>query len=287
MSANNNKRRYFCPSNALFHPSKFRIIFFLCNLIICWVAVFYKARSIGSFPWTALLLATFFIFGVFAAEILISAWFAKYLALAVYGFLFGAGMNVIIQGLLNRFQGLNWAFKSPILFSLGTLLLGFLGTLIFISNGEKIKKNFLSFSFLRGQSEIKGTLRSFSTVLWIITSLAALGLCVNLVVILKVFSGLEAANPLRKPLWFSVGTIIFVFLIAALARKKLISIGIVLLPGLVIGLVWASILRDMFEGVYLKYPKFPLPTEVLELLLVINFCFLGISWLNKAAYDDQ
>jgi len=112
-------------------------------------------------------------------------------------------------------------------------------------------------------------------------------LCVNLIVILKVFSGLEAANPLRKPLWFSVGTIIFVFLIAALARKNLLSLGIILLPGLIIGLIWASIFRDMFEWLYLKYPEFPLHSEVLELLLVINFCFLGIAWLNKAAYDDQ
>jgi len=287
MSANNNKRRYSCPSNALFHPSKFRIIFFLCNLIICWVAVFYKARNIEFFPWTALLIVTFFILGILAFEIIISAWFTKYLALAIYGFLFGAGMNVIIQGLLNRFQGLNWAFQSPILFSLGTLLLGFLGTLIFISNGEQIKKNFPSSSFLRGQSEIKGTLRTFSMVLWIITSFVALGLCVNLIVILKVFSGLEAANPLRKPLWFSVGTIIFVFLIAALARKNLLSLCRILLPGLVIGLVWASILRDMFGWLYLKYPEFLLSTEVLEVLLVINFCFLGIAWLNKAAYDDQ
>ena len=287
MSANNNKRRYSCPSNALFHPSKFRIIFFLCNLIICWVAVFYKARNIEFFPWTALLIVTFFILGILAFEIIISAWFTKYLALAIYGFLFGAGMNVIIQGLLNRFQGLNWAFKSPILFSLGTLLLGFLGTLIFISNGEQIKKNIPSSSFLRGHSEIKGTLRTFSMVLWIITSFVALGLCVNLIVILKVFSGLEAANPLRKPLWFSVGTIIFVFLIAALAKKNLLSLCIILLPGLIIGLIWASIFRDMFEWLYLKYPEFPLHSEVLELLLVINFCFLGISWLNKAAYDGQ
>ena len=287
MSVTNSKKRCFCPSNALFHPSQFRIIYFLINLITCWAAVFFKARTSGSWPWIALLLATFFILGVFAAEIIISAWFIKYLALAIYGFLLGAGMNVIIQGLLNRFQGLNWAFKSPILFSLGTLLLGFLGTLIFISNGEQIKKNFPSSFFLRGQSEIKGTLRSFSMVLWIITSLVALGLCVNLVVILKVFSGLEAANPLRKPLWFSMGTIIFMFLIAALARKNLLSLGRILLPGLIIGLIWASIFRDMFEWLYLKYPEFLLHSEVLELLLVINFCFLGIAWLNKATYDDQ
>lgn len=287
MDSTNSKKRYFCPSNTLFHPSQFRIIYFLINLITCWAAVFFKARTAGSWPWIALLLVTFFILGIFAAEIIISAWFTKYLALAIYGFLFGAGINVIIQGLLNRFQGLNWAFQSPILFSLGTLLLGFLGTLLFISNGEQIKKNLPSSSFLRGQSEIKGTLRTFSMVLWIITSLVALGLCVNLVVILKVFSGLEAANPLRKPLWFSMGTIIFVFMVSALARKKLMTIGIILLPGLIIGLIWASIFRDMFGWLYLKYPEFPLHSEVLELLLVINFCFLGISWLNKAAYKSQ
>lgn len=265
----------------------FRIIFFLGNLILCWGAVFYKARNIESFPWTALLIVTFFILGVFAAEIIISAWFTKYLALAIYGFLFGAGINVIIQGLLNRFQGLNWAFQSPILFSLGTLLLGFLGTILFISNGEPIKKIFSSSSFLRGRSEIKGTLRTFSMVLWIITSLVALGLCVNLVIILKVFSGLEAANPLRKPLWFSVGAIIFLFLIAALAGKNLLSLGRIFLPGLIIGLIWASLFRDMFGWLYLKYPEFPLHSEVLELFLVINFCFLGISWLHKAAYKSQ
>lgn len=265
----------------------FRIIFFLGNLILCWGAVFYKARNMESFPWTALLIVTFFILGVFAAEIIISAWFTKYLALAIYGFLFGAGMNVIIQGLLNRFQGLNWAFQSPILFSLGTLLLGFLGTILFISNGEPIKKIFPSSSFLRGRSEIKGTLRTFSMVLWIITSLVALGLCVNLVIILKVFSGLEAANPLRKPLWFSVGAIIFLFLIAALAGKNLLSLGRIFLPGLIIGLIWASLFRDMFGWLYLKYPEFPLHSEVLELFLVINFCFLGISWLHKAAYKNQ
>ena len=276
-----NKNRY------LLSPSKFRIIFFLGNLIICWGAVFYKARNIESFPWTALLIVTFFILGVLAAEIIISAWFTKYLALAIYGFLFGAGMNVIIQSLLNKFQGLNWAFQSPILFSLGTLLLGFFGTLIFISNGEQIKKNFPSSSFLQSQSEIKGTLRTFFMVLWIVTSLVAIGLCVNLVVILKIFSGLETANPLRKPLWFSVGTIIFIFLIAALARKNLLSLGRIFLPGLIIGLIWASIFRDMFEWLYLKYPEFPLHSEVLELLLVINFCFLGISWLNNAAFKSQ
>ncbi len=69
--------------------------------------------------------------------------------------------------------------------------------------------------------------------------------------------------------------------------KNLLSLGRILLPGLVIGLVWASILRDMFGWLYLKYPEFLLSTEVLEVLLVINFCFLGIAWLNKAAYDDQ
>lgn len=265
----------------------FRIIFFLFNLTICWGAVFYKARNIESFPWTALLIVTFFILGVFAAEIIISAWFTKYLALAIYGFLFGAGINVIIQGLLNRFQGLNWAFQSPILFSLGTLLLGFLGTIIFISNGEPIKKIFPSSSFLQRQSEIKGTLRTFFMVLWIITSLVALGLCVNLVVILKIFSGLEAANPLRKPLWFSVGTIISVFLIAALAGKNLLSLGRIFLPGLIIGLIWASLFRDMFGWLYLKFPEFPLHSEVLELFFVINFCFLGISWLYKAATESQ
>jgi hypothetical protein len=281
MSSANSKNKFFLS------PSKFRIIFILSNLIICWGAVFYKARTIESLPWSALLIVTFFILGILTFEVIISFRFTEYLAFAVYGFLFGAGINVIIQGLLNRFQGLNWAFQSPILFSLGTLLLGFLGTIIFISHQGQIKKNIPWESLAKNQRKTKGNIRKFITLIWIITLAVALGLCVNLLIILRIFNSPGTDNPLRKPLWFSLGIIIFVFMVLALARKKLMSIGIILLPGLIIGLIWASIFRDMFEWVYLKYPEFPLSSEVLEVLLIINFCYLGTAWLNKALPRSQ
>lgn len=281
MSSANSKNKFFLS------PSKFRIIFILSNLIICWGAVFYKARTIESLPWSALLIVTFFILGILTFEVIISFRFTEYLAFAVYGFLFGAGINVIIQGLLNRFQGLNWAFQSPILFSLGTLLLGFLGTIIFISHQGQIKKNIPWESLSKNQRKTKGNIRKFITLIWIITLAVALGLCVNLLIILRIFNSPGTDNPLRKPLWFSLGIIIFVFMVLALARKKLMSIGIILLPGLIIGLIWASIFRDMFEWVYLKYPEFPLSSEVLEVLLIINFCYLGTAWLNKALPRSQ
>lgn len=281
MSSANSKNKFFLS------PSKFRIIFILSNLIICWGAVFYKARTIESLPWSALLIVTFFILGILTFEVIISFRFTEYLAFAVYGFLFGAGINVIIQGLLNRFQGLNWAFQSPILFSLGTLLLGFLGTIIFISHQVQIKQNIPWESLSKNQRKTKGNIRKFITLLWIITLAVALGLCVNLLIILRIFNSPGTDNPLRKPLWFSLGIIIFVFMVLALARKKLMSIGIILLPGLIIGLIWASIFRDMFGWVYLKYPEFPLSSEVLEVLLIINFCYLGTAWLNKALPRSQ
>jgi len=281
MSVTYNKNR------CLLSPSKFRIIFFLADLILCWGAVFYKARATESLPWSALLIVTFFILGILAFEVIISFRFTEYLAFAVYGFLCGAGINIIIQGLLNRFQGLNWAFQSPILFSLGTLLLGFLGTIIFISHQGQIKKNIPWESLSKNQRKTKGNIRKFITLIWIITSAVALGLCVNLLIILRIFNSPGTDNPLRKPLWFSLGIIIFVFMISALARKKLMSIGIILLPGLIIGLIWASIFRDMFEWVYLKYPEFPLSSEVLEVLIIINFCYLGTAWLNKALHNSQ
>lgn len=115
----------------------------------------------------------------------------------------------------------------------------------------------------------------------------ALALCINLVIIQREFSELGTANPLRKPLWFNVGAVILVFLIAGLARKNLVRVGRILLPGVVVGLIWASIIRDMFEGLYLSYPQFPIASEVLEIILVVNFCFLGIAWLNKAAYQGN
>lgn len=240
-----------------------------------------------SWPWLVLLLTTFFVLGVWAAEVTISAWFTRYLALATYGFLLGAGVNVIIQGLLSRLQGLNWTFQSPILFSLGTSLFGFLGALIFVTHGDQIRKIFPSSSFSQGKDKVKGTFHQLSIVLWIVASLVALGFCINLVIILKFFSEIETANPLRKPLWFSVGAIIFVFVAAVFARRNLLRLGQILLPGLIAGLVWASIVRDLFIGFYLKYPEFPLSIEVLDVLLVVNFCLVGTAWLNKAAYDSQ
>jgi len=286
MSPNNNKKKYSCPSRAIFPPSRLRMIYFPISLFISWAAVFFKARGAESWPWFALLLATVFALGILAAEILISACFTRYLALALYGFLAGAGVNVIIQGLLNRFQGLNWAFQSPVLFSLGTLLLGFLGVRIFVFHGEEIKKILPFLFFSRVQSEAKANLRAFSAVLWIITSLLALGLCMNLFVILGFYRELETINPLRKPLWFSVGVIIFIFLIAVLSRKDSSSLVRIFFPGIICGLAWASILRDLFIGVFLKFPDFPLSSEVLEFLLVIHFCFLGLALLNRAEYNS-
>ncbi len=274
-------------NSPLISPLKLRIIFFLVNLLICWGAVLYKARQIESPPWTTLLIVTVFILVIFAIEVLFYAWFFKYLAPAVYGFLFGAGINVIFQGLLNGFQGLTWAFQSPILFSLGMLLFGFLGTLLFVVHEKEFNRSFPWDSFFQTHNQIKGNLRFFIATLWMITAAAAIGLCVNLYNILKVFRSLETDNPLRKPLWFSVGTIIFVFFISAFARKKLLSLGIILLPGMIVGLIWASIFRDMFGWLYLKYPEFPLHSEILELLLVINLCFLGTSWLYRAVFRSQ
>ena len=287
MTLNNSEKKYPCPPSALFRPSLFRIVYLPISLFACWVAVFFKARAAESWPWTALFLATFFVLGILAVEVLISARFTEYLAPAIFGFLVGTGINVIIQGLLSRLQGLNWAFQSPIWFSLGTLLLGFLGSMIFISRSQQIKKVFSSPVFSNDQSEGKAILRAFSTILWVITALVAIGLCINLMIILRIFRELETANPLRKPLWFSAGAIILVFVVAVLARKNLLRLGRILLPGIVVGLIWASIMRDLFRGLYLEYPEFPLTSEVLEVLLVVNFCFLGIAWLNKAAYNGQ
>jgi hypothetical protein len=287
MNLTTNKSKYSCPPSALIHPSLFRTIFLLINFFGCWAAVFFKARAADAWPWPALLLATFFALGIVATEALISAYFTEYIAFAIYGFLVGAGINVVIQGLLNRFQGLNWAFQSPIQFSLGTLLLGLLGILIFISHSQQLKNIFTSFVFQKSQSENASILRAFSATVWAITAIISLGLCLSLFTTLRIFSELKTANPLRKPLWFSAGSIIFTFMIVILARKNLFRLGRILLPGIVVGLVWASIIRDLSQGLYLAYPEFPLASEVIEVLLVLNFCYLGIAWLNKAAYDSQ
>ena len=282
MSLNNSEKKYPCPPDALFRPSRFRLFYFPFSLVACWAAVFFKARTSESWPWQPLLMATLFVIGILVLEIFISTYFAKYLALAIYGFLLGTGANVLIQGLLGRFQGLNWAFQSPIQFSLGTVLLGFLGSLIFISHDQEIREFFVLSAAKKEQSETSGSLRSLLALLWALTALMALGLCVNLVVIRSVFSEFDTANPLRKPFWFSAATILLIFLVAVLARKNLLRLGRILLPGIIVGLVWASVVQDLFAAIYLEYPKFPLSLEVLEVLLVINFCFLGLAWLNKA-----
>jgi len=287
MTLNNSEKKHHCPPNTLFRPSLFRIIYLPISLFACWATVFFKARAAETWPWTALFLTTFFVLGILAAEALISAHFAKYMVPAIFGFLAGAGMNVIIQGLLSQFQGLNWAFQSPIQFSLGTLLFGFLGSLIFISHGQQVRKIFTSSTFIKDQIGSKSLLRTFSAIVWVITVLMALALCINLVIIQRQFSEFETANPLRKPLLFSAGSIILVFAIAILTRKNLLRVVRILLPGIVIGLIWTSIVRDLFQGIYLTYSEFPIAMEVLEFLLVLNFCFLGIAWLNKAAYDGQ
>jgi len=288
VSLNNSEKKIPCPPSALFRPSLFRIIYFPVGLLGCWAAVLFKVRASEGWPWLELLLATFFVLGIVATEALISANFHKYLALSIYGFLVGAGVNVIIQGLLSRLQGLNWTFHSPIQFSLGTVLLGFLGSLIFISHSQQIKKVFTSSSvFTEYRSEGESALRTFSMILWGITALIAIGLCLNLMIILRIFSEFETANPLRKPLWFSAGAIILILGAAALARKKFLCLFRVLLPGIVVGLVWTSVVRDLFQGIYLANPEFTIATEVLEAVFVINFCFLGTAWLNKAAYEGQ
>ncbi len=287
MTLNNNQKEYACPPNALFRPSLFRIVFLPIGLVIGWASAFFKTRAAETWPWLALLLVTVFVLGVVAAEALVSAYFPRYLAPAIYGFLAGAGVNVIFQVLLGKFQGLTWTFQNPIFFSLGMVLFGFLGSLIFISYGQKIKKIFTSSVVPGKQSENTVIFRKFSAIIWVITIITAAALFIALVIIQREFSGFETDNPLRKPLWFSAGLIILIFVIAVLTRKNLLRLGRILLPGVVVGLIWAYIVRDIFEGVYLAYPKFPIASEVLELLLVINLCFLGIAWLNKASYSAE
>jgi uncharacterized membrane protein YuzA (DUF378 family) len=287
MSLNNIEKKYHCPPDALFHPSLLRILYLPIGLVGCWAVVFFKARALEGLPWLSLLVATLFVLGNIAAETWISAHFHRYLAFSIYGFLVGAGVNVIIQGLLNRLHGLTWAFQSPIQFSLGTLLLGFLGSLVFLSHRQQLQKIFSSDVFSKYQDEREAPLSKFLTILWIITALAAIGLCINLRVILRAFSDFESANPLRKPLWFSAGAFILVFVVAALMRKNLSPLVRIVFPGIIVGLAWASIIRDLFQGVYLSNPDFPVAPEVFEALIVINFCYLGIAWLNKAASSDR
>lgn len=285
MTLNNNQKKYACPPNAFFRPSLFRVVFLPISLAIGWAAAFFKTRAAETWPWLALLLVTVFVLGVVVAEALVSAYFARYLAPAIFGFLAGAGVNVIFQGLLGKFQGLTWAFENPIFFSLGMLLFGFLGSLIFISHGQKVRKIFISLVVPEKRREDKGHFRFFSAIIWAITMVIAIILFIALVIIQKEFSSFETGNPLRKPLWFSAGFIVLIFVIVYFTRKNLLRLGRILLPGVVVGLIWAYIVRDIFEGVYLAFPKFPIASEALELLLVINFCFLGIAWLNKAAEE--
>lgn len=283
MRLNHIEKRYPCPPGALLHPSVLRIIYLPLNLLVCWAAVFFKARASGALPWISLLVATILILGILAVEVLISSHFTPDLIPAIFGFLAGAGVNVVFQGLLGKFQGLNWAFESPMQGSLGTVLFGFLGSLIFISFGEKIRKAFFSAGLPEITREERSLQRLLATLLWIITIIMAVALVVSLLIIQKQFNELESRNPLRQPLWFSAGAVILVLLLAAISRRNLFRLARVLLPGIVVGLVWASVVRNIFEGVYLAYPQFPLATEVFEFLLVVNLCYLGLAWLNKAA----
>ena len=287
MNLNNNEKKHSCPPSALFRPSLFRMAFLPFNLIACWAAVFFKARASETLPWTGLILATIFVGGVFVVEALISSRFSGFLVPALFGFLAGAGVNVIVQSLLGRFQGLNWTFQSPMLFSLGTVLFGFMGSLIFIFYGHGVREVFTFPTHQKGQIGDKFQRRTFIIIIWLVTILMTLALCVSLAVILKEFAELESPNPFRKPLWFSGAAILLVFLLVIWARKNLLRLGLILLPGIILGLIWASVIRDIWEGFYLAYPRFPLAPEALEFILVINFCFLGIAWLNKAAYDSK
>jgi uncharacterized protein YacL len=261
---------------------RFRTIFFVADFVFCWAAVFYKAKAAQSFPWEAFLIGTLIILGFLAFEVITSSRFEEHLAPGVFGFLAGAGVNVIIQVLLNKFQGINWTFQSPILSSLGTVLFGFLGAVIFITHGEQIKKNIPWTLFSNLPKQTKGHGRSFITILWVIAAAAALGLCINLYMILKIFDTAQTSNPLRKPLWFSTAAVILLFALTALARKHAAPILFVLIPGLITGLIWASLVRDMIEWVYIKHPEFALSSDILELLLILNFCYLGTAWLNRA-----
>lgn len=287
MTLNNSEKKIPCPPSALFRPHQFRIAFLPLNLFACWAAAFFKARTADSWPWIALLVATLFVLAFMAAEFLISAFFAKFLAPAVLGFLAGTGVNVAVQGILNQFQGLNWTFQSPIQFNLGTVLLGFLGSLVFLSRGQKVRSIFISSASSEEKADSKSSLPAFLIVLWAVTIFTAAALCLTLGVIQRQFGELESQNPLRKPLWFSAGAVILVCVVAILGRKNLLNLGRILLPGIMAGLIWAYVVRDVFEGMYLTYPQFPLAPEVLEFILVINFCFLGVAWLNKAGCDGR
>lgn len=287
MNLNDNEKKHSCPPGALFRPSLFRVAFLPFSLIACWASVFIKARAAEALPWTGFLLAAVFVGGIIVVEALVSSRFAEFLAPALFGFLVGTGVNVIVQNLLGRFHGLNWSFQSPMLFSLGTVLFGFLGSAIFISRGHGIRKVFTSLSPQKAQIGDKFQHRTFIIVIWLVTVLTALALCVSLAVILREFAELESPNLLRKPLWFSAAAVVLVFLLVIWARKNLLRLGLILFPGIILGLIWASIVRDIWEGFYLASPRFPLAPESLEFILVINLCFLGIAWLNKAACNSR
>lgn len=285
MTLHNTEKEYPCPPGGIFRPFVFRVVSFPAILIVCWAAAFFKSRAAEAWPWNVLLLVAVFVGGIFAAEALVAAYFARYLAPAVYGFLVGAGVNALVQALLNRFQGLTWAFQNPMQFSLGTVLFGFLGSLIFIFHGQKVRKIFAS-SYPGKEKGSRPRLPAFVVVICSAAIILAAALYISLVAIQREFSGFETTNPLRKPLWFSAAAIILVFLAVVAARKNLLWLVKVFIPGVVVGMVWASVVRDVFEGVYLAYPQFPLAQEVLELLLVLNFCYLGFAWLNRAAIES-
>lgn len=270
---------------ALLAAPRFRTIFFPADFIICSAAVIYKARAAESWPWLPLLLAGIFILGILAFDVILSSRYTDHLAPAIYGFLLGAGINAVIQSLVNKFQGINWTLQSSILSSLGTLLFGFLGAIIFVAHGEHVRKKIPWDLFLETSPGIKEKAHSFVMILWAITAAAALGLCINLMMTFRIISSVQTDNPLRKPLWFSAGAVILIFAVAVFSRKNAAAVLTALIPGLIAGLIVASLFRDMLECVYLKYPEFPLSSDILEVLLILNFCYLGIAWLNHSLFN--
>ena len=282
MRVNNIEKRFPCPPGALIHPILMRVFSVPVIFFICWAAVFFKSRAAGAVPWIPLLLAAVFILGILAVEVVISARFARFLAPMIFGFLAGAVVNVIVQSLLDSFQGLNWAFQSPIQVSLGFVLLGFVGSLTFLSIGDRVNQVFLS-SGLAKSSETSS--RHFSALVWVVTLVMVAAIGLSLWTIQKEFSELESKNPLRQPVLFSVGAVLLVVILVLLNRKNLLRLARVFLPGAIVGLVWAFVVRDVFEGVYIAYSQFPLATEVLELLLVVNLGYLGVAWLNRASSE--
>lgn len=234
MSEDNNKKTRSCPPKALFRPSLFRIFYLPFNFLVCWALVLFKARASDSFPYGALFAVTVFILVVFGLEVAISSKFSPFLVPVLWGFLGGAGVNALFQVLLSNFKGLTWAFQSPIQWSLGTVLFGFLGSLIFLSRSSKVNQVFLALLRPDTQKQENSlSYRTFAAFLWVVTGVLAAGLCLSLSVIQRQYASMQTSNPLRKPLWFAVGSVILIAAVVILARKNISRLGFILLPGVV------------------------------------------------------